>query len=70
MKHIFSKPIFKSDNRYNTDMLTNYAKHCIEEIMDSYKNEIIEIAGKHLADKLLRTKSAKMLLEGIEKNNG
>lgn len=48
-------------------MLTNYAKHCIEEIMDSYKNEIIEIVGKHLADKLLRTKSAKMLLEGIEK---
>ena len=35
----------------------------VDQYLDEYRNEIIEIAGKHLADRLTRTKRAKELLE-------
>lgn len=39
----------------------------VEDYIQKYKNEIIEIAGKHLAEKLVKTKKGKELLEEVAK---
>lgn len=39
----------------------------VKNYIQKYKDEIIEIAGKHLAEKLSRTKQGKALLEEVKK---
>lgn len=48
-------------NRHATekDPLSSYAKSLIEKWLDSHKDEIIEKAAMHLADRLVRTKAVK-----------
>lgn len=37
----------------------------IDIFIDNHKDDILEIAGRHLADKLARTKAAKQLIENL-----
>ena len=41
------------------------AKEAVDNIIEKHKNEIIEEAAKILADRLLRTKAAKEMLENV-----
>lgn len=41
------------------------AKEAVDNIIGKYKNEVIEEAAKILADRLLRTKAAKEMLENV-----
>lgn len=52
-------------NREKSGM-TNLINARIDKIIDENKAEILEIAGRHLADKLARTKAAKELIENLK----
>ena len=46
--------------------LSDYSKRLIETFLEKHKDEIIEKAAVHLAEKLARSKAGKALLEGKE----
>lgn len=49
-----------------SDGMTNLIYERIDLFIGAHKDEIIEIAGSHLADKLARTKAAKELIENLK----
>ena len=53
-------------NNRESDGMTNLINERIDLFIDVHKDEIIEIAGSRLADKLARTKAAKELVENLK----
>lgn len=45
---------------------TEWTKEVIESFLNDHKNEIIQCAGNILAEKLLRTKAVKEMVEGLK----
>ncbi len=46
--------------------LNEYSKRIVESFLTTHKDEILEKAAVHLADKLVKTKAGKALLEANE----
>jgi hypothetical protein len=46
--------------------LTVYAETLVEKWFKDHKTEIIECAGKHLAERLVKTKAVKEMVEGLK----
>lgn len=44
----------------------NWMNGQVENFLDAHKQEIIEMAGRFLADRLLRTKAAKEMIGGLK----
>jgi molybdenum-dependent DNA-binding transcriptional regulator ModE len=53
-------------NANENSPLNDYSKRLIESFLEKHKDEILEKAATHLAEKLVRTKAAKALLEKRE----
>ena len=49
-----------------SDGMTNLIYERIDLFIDAHKDEIIEIAGSRLAERLARTKAAKELVENLK----
>lgn len=49
------------------DGMTNLIEEQIGEFIDEHKEDIVQKAGTILADKLLRTKRVKEMIDGLEK---
>ena len=60
-KTIFDKDYFGRP----TETLSTWAESHINGFLEKHKTEIIECAGKYLAERLARTKAAKEVLEGM-----
>ena len=48
---------------YNENRLSDWAKNRFVEFLDKHKDTIIQLAAKELADRLVRTKAGKAILE-------
>ena len=46
--------------------LNEYSKRLVENFLEKYKEEILEKTAIHLADKLVKTKAGKALLESLK----
>lgn len=69
VKYIKNVLINKSRIRYGDQELSGMAaviEDQVEKYISEYKEQIIEIAGKYLADKLAKTKAGKALLEEVK----
>jgi hypothetical protein len=49
--------------RLDTTTLSTYSKGILDKWLEEHKDEIIKTAGMYLAEKLVRTKAGKALLE-------
>ena len=49
-----------------TRELSNWTASLVESFLKDHKDEIIELAGKHLAEKLVRTKAVKEMIENLK----
>lgn len=57
---------YRNDSKgYNANHLSNWAKNRFNEFLQVHKDEIIAGAAKELADRLVRTKAGKAILEGL-----
>lgn len=61
-KTIFDKDYFGRP----TETLSTWAESHLDGFLEKHKTEIIECAGKYLAERLARTKAAKEVLEGVK----
>ena len=52
-----------------SDGMTNLINERIDLFIGEHKDEIIEIAGSRLAERLARTKAAKSLIKDLETDN-
>lgn len=59
---LFDSGYYKS-NADNRSPLSDYSKRIVEEFLDKNREEILEKAAAVLADRLLRSKAGKALLE-------
>ena len=57
------KAIFNVDWRGQTGGFNAWTERKIDSFLEGHKDEIIELAGKYLAERLARTKAAKALLD-------
>ena len=64
-KVMFQKRGFYGNDYSDDEPLRNMVYEEIDKIIDQYKDTIIETAAVHLANKLLKTKKAKEMLEGV-----
>lgn len=62
---LFESPYYGRNADENSP-LNDYSKRLIESFLEKHKDEILEKAATHLAEKLVRTKAAKALLEKEE----
>lgn len=56
-------------NRYTgklSNMASDWTERRVENFLEDHKAEIIECAGKYLAEKLARTKAAKEIVEDMK----
>lgn len=70
VKYIKTALASQSQNYYGdkvNDGMISVIKQRIDIYLEQYKDQIIEIAGKHLADKLAKTKAGKELLQEVQK---
>lgn len=49
-----------------TKTLSDWSASFLESFLENHKAEIIELAGKHLAEKLAKTKAAKEILGDLK----
>lgn len=56
-------PGYYNNNADNRSPLSDYSKRIVEEFLDKNREEILEKAAAVLADRLLRSKAGKALLE-------
>ena len=61
MNKLFETP-WGRRNATPEDALSGYSRHILENFLEFNKDAIIDSAGKHLAEKLARTKAAKELV--------
>lgn len=59
---LFESHYYRRDADENSP-LSEYSKRLIGNFLEKHKDEILEKAAVHLAEKLVRTKAAKSLLE-------
>lgn len=52
------------------DPLNGYSERIVSNFLEQHKQEIIDKAAEHLADKLSRTKAAKEMLTEVLYDNG
>ncbi len=67
VKYIKTALVKKARSYYGDQELggmTTVIEDQVEKYISKYQDQIIEIAGKHLAEKLAKTKKGKELLEG------
>lgn len=67
LKSEISKTIFDKDYYGRpTKTLSTWAGSYLEDFLEKHKTEIVECAGKILAEKLTRTKAVKEMVEGLK----
>lgn len=60
------KVIFRTDWGKTTNQPSNFTEQKFDEFLDNNRDKILEIAGKYLAEKLVRTKRGKEILDKYE----
>ena len=68
MNKLFESGYYRGNAR-SGDPLSDYSKQLIEGFLEKHKDEILDKTAKYLADKLVRTKAAKELLNGEKGEN-
>ena len=56
----------RNNKGYNENCLSSWAKMQFEDFLKKHKDEIITGAAKELADRLVRTKAGKAILENLK----
>ena len=56
----------KNNKGYNENCLSSWACNMFEQFLKDHKEEIINSAAKELADRLVRTKAGKAILENLK----
>lgn len=56
----------RNNKGYDENHLSNWAKMQFEDFLKNHKDEIIAGAAKELADRLVRTKAGKAILENLK----
>ena len=64
------EPSFYGRNADERSPLNDYSKRLIESFLEKHKDEILEKAAVHLAEKLARSKAGKALLQPSTENGG
>ena len=66
------KQIFRKDpwSRGKEEEFTIYADRKIEDILNSWKDEIVDAAAEKLADRLMRTKRVKEAVDNVIATDG
>jgi hypothetical protein len=57
---------YRHNNGYNENCLNNWSRGILEDFIKDNKDKIIAAAAKELADRLVRTKAGKAILENLE----
>lgn len=67
LKSEIGKNIFATDYYGRpTDRLSDWSASFIKEFLENYKDQIIEATGNALAEKLMKTKAVKEMVEGLK----
>lgn len=65
MNKIFQS-YYRNSDATRKDPLSDFSKGLVESFLNEHKDEILDKAAMHLADKLSRTKAAKEKIQALE----